>query len=128
MTQTSMAKTLAAASLMLLAFGTSALACSCVRIATDAVLAQSQVAFRGRVVATRIVDGGRRLMARVVVTAKVKSHVPSRMIVTTSNQPGLCGYPMIEGRVYLFAGSLDDNGELAVNMCSMVPLNSSHVD
>jgi hypothetical protein len=121
-------RTLAAASLMLLACGSTANACSCIPVAVDDVLARAEIAFRGRVTATRIIDGGRRLTARVAVTEKIKSRVSARMVVTTSNQPGLCGYPMFEGRVYLFAGSRGRDGALAINMCTMIPLNSRRVD
>lgn len=98
-------------------------ACSCVAVPADAIIAQSAVAFRGKVQSVTISRDHTRQLARIRVVSKIKASVSRRITVTTSSRPGLCGYALALGRTYTFAGSLDQAGHLPITMCSMVPIN-----
>jgi hypothetical protein len=98
-------------------------ACSCAAVPADAIIAQSAVAFRGKVQSVTMSRERMRQLARIKVVSTIKASVPRRITVTTSSRPGLCGYPVIPGRTYTFAGSLDRAGQLPITMCGMVPIN-----
>jgi hypothetical protein len=100
-----------------------AAACSCARIAAGQVIGSAEVAFRGVVRAARVSADGTILAADVDVIERIKAQAPDRVTVMTSNTPGLCGYPLVADRSYVFAGALAPDLTMSVNMCGMVPLN-----
>ena len=101
-----------------------AYACSCRPMTRSEVLTDVQIAFRGKVVQASPSADGRTLIAIIAVSQTIKGRVPSRMVVTTSNQPGLCGYPLHVNRAYDFVGRQHAPGQMSTNMCLMVPLNA----
>ena len=100
-----------------------ALACSCAPMTRDQVIAQAEQAFRGKVQAVSVSHNGKNDGATVVVTSRYKGEIPDRVLVITTREPAMCGYPMTIGKDYDFAGTIDDRGRMQVNMCVMVPLN-----
>lgn len=101
-------------------------ACSCVKLNREQVIEQSEVAFTGTVRSVGVTRDGKLMVAVVSVTERIKNRVPKRVSVVTSNEPGLCGYPMQVGRSYGFAGRFERRDRIGVSMCTMVPMNSDH--
>lgn len=103
----------------------SALACSCIPVSFDEAAARAPVVFEGRVLATRTIPGEHRLVARVAATKWTKGRARSTVFVETTTAPAMCGYPLVQGRVYTFGAGYDKRGHLVTDMCAMVPLNPS---
>ena len=105
--------------------GGAALACSCIRISLDEAVARAPVVFEGRVLATRTNAAEQRLVARVAATRWMKGRARPTVFVETTTAPAMCGYPLVQGRVYTFGAGYDKRGRLVTDMCAMVPLNPS---
>ena len=102
----------------------SALACSCVPASFDEVVARAPGVFEGRVLATRTVAAEQRVVARVAATKWTKGRARPIVLVESTTAPGMCGYPLVQGRVYTFGAGYDKRGRLVTDMCAMAPLDA----
>jgi hypothetical protein len=106
----------------LLLSASAASACSCSRVSRAETIAASQVAFAGVVRGVRVSPDGKRQLASVRITERIKGRLSDTMTVTTSRESSLCGYPMEAGKTYRFAGA-PKGGQLEVDLCVMFSLN-----
>jgi hypothetical protein len=100
-----------------------ALACSCMPMSREQLVELSEFAFSGRVARTWRSRDGEFLLARVVVTKRIKGKVAERLTVTTSAHPTMCGYALHRGRSYDFAAERAPRGMVSITSCSMILLN-----